>query len=504
MRPTLLNPLFASTDTLPGVGPKVAARFERLLGEGPKGARILDLLFHLPYAVIDRSARPPLNEAPTGTIVTLKLLVEDHSPGPGGRSKTPYRVLCSDETGDVTLIFFGGTSQRLEKLLPVGQTRWVSGKLETWDGRLQMVHPDRIFDEAASLTMAAFEPVYGLTEGLHASVLGRAVAAALARLPSLPEWQDAAWLARNKLPSLADALATLHRPGSADDVAPLSPARKRLAYDEVLASQLALLLVRQGMKKAAGRAMVGDGHISARILEALPFSLTGSQERAIEEIKRDLASPERMLRLLQGDVGSGKTMVALLALASVVEAGHQGALMAPTEILARQHYGRLKPLAESAGLRVALLTGREKGAAREKILTGIAAGEVDIAFGTHALFQEGVVFGDLGLAVVDEQHRFGVHQRLALSRKGEAVDVLVMTATPIPRTLVLSYFGDMDVSVLRDKPPGRQPIDTRAVSLDRLGDVVAAIGRALDSGARVYWVCPLVDEVRGIGRGGGQ
>ncbi|MCP8939378.1 ATP-dependent DNA helicase RecG [Alsobacter sp. SYSU M60028] len=494
MRPALLNPLFASVATLPGVGPKAAAHFERLVGEAGKGARVLDLLFHLPYAVIDRSARPRLSEALRDTIVTVTVRVDEHRPAPSGRSKAPYRVLCSDETGDLTLIFFGGVRQRLEKLLPIGEIRVVSGKLETWDGRLQMVHPDRVLDLRAAETMAAFEPVYGLTEGLFPATVARAAAAALDRTPTLPEWQDPSWLARQRLPSFGDALRTLHQPRSADDVAPLGPARKRLAYDEVLASQLALLLVRQRMKKAAGRSQAGDGRIVSKLLGSLPYSLTGAQARAVEEIKGDLAAPERMLRLLQGDVGAGKTVVALLALASVVEAGHQGALMAPTEILARQHYDRLKPLAEAAGMRVALLTGRDTGAAREKILASVAAGQVDIAFGTHALFQEGVEFHDLGLAVVDEQHRFGVHQRLALSRKGEAVDVLVMTATPIPRTLVLSYFGDMDVSVLRDKPAGRQPIDTRAVSLDRLDEVVDAVGRAVEGGARVYWVCPLVEE----------
>ena len=373
-------------------------------------------------------------------------------------------MLCSDETGDVTLIFFGGTSQRLEKLFPVGQTRWVSGKLETWDGRLQMVHPDRIFDEAASLTMAAFEPVYGLTEGLHASVLGRAVAAALARLPSLPEWQDAAWLARNKLPSLADALATLHRPGSADDVAPLSPARKRLAYDEVLASQLALLLVRQGMKKAAGRAMVGDGHISARILDALPlFSdrLAGAGDRGDQSATSPRPSAccacckamsgraRRWWRCLPCERRRGRP-----------PGGADGADRDPGSAALstpRSRWPRAPACASPCS------PAAKKGLRAEQILTRARSRR-----GRHRLRHARAVsgrraFGDLGLAVVDEQHRFGVHQRLALSRKGEAVDVLVMTATPIPRTLVLSYFGDMDVSVLRDKPPGRQPIDTSAV-----------------------------------------
>ena len=494
MRPSLLNPLFAGVATLPGVGPKLAALFDRLLGEPGRPARVLDVVFHLPHAVIDRSMRPTVADAPIDTTVTLEVVVEQHKPSPPGRSRAPYRVLVADATGDVTLVFFNTSAQRMEKLLPVGETRWISGRIELWEGRRQMVHPDRILDEAGLARLPPFEPVYGATEGLYPSVIARAAAAAVERVPALPEWQDPAHLSARGWPSLADALATLHRPRQAADIAPTSPARQRLAYDELLASQLALLLVRQSMKRAAGRALVATGRVTSAILAALPYALTGSQATAVEEIRRDLATPERMLRLLQGDVGAGKTIVALLAMAMAVEAGAQAAMMAPTEILARQHFERLRPIAEAAGLRVALLTGRDKGAARKRTLSDLEAGEVDIVFGTHALFQEEVRFRDLGLAVVDEQHRFGVHQRLALSRKGEAVDVLVMTATPIPRTLVLSYFGDMDVSALRDKPPGRQPIDTRAVSLDRLDEVVGAVGRAVASGARVYWVCPLVEE----------
>ncbi|GGH16918.1 ATP-dependent DNA helicase RecG [Alsobacter metallidurans] len=494
MRPALLNPLFAPVATLPGVGPKMALLFDVLLGEPGRGARVLDLLFHLPHGVIDRSAKPRIAEAPLDTIVTLEVTVEEHRPGPPNRRAGPYRVIVADPTGSVALVFFHASQRRMEQLLPLGEKRWISGKLEQWDGRLQMVHPDRIVDAAGLAAMPAFEPVYGLTAGLGPRVVAKAASAALENLPDLPEWQDEAWMRARRLPTFAHALGDLHRPISAAALAPDVKARQRLAYDELLASQLALLLARQHMKKAAGRSQVGDGRIAGRIMAALPFSLTGAQTAALEDIRRDLATSERMLRLLQGDVGSGKTVVALLAMASVVESGRQAALMAPTEILSRQHYEKLKPLAEAAGLRTALLTGRDKGTSRRTTLEALAAGEIDILFGTHALFQEEVAFADLGMAVVDEQHRFGVHQRLALSRKGEAVDVLVMTATPIPRTLVLSYFGDMDVSVLREKPAGRQPIDTRIVPLDRLDEVVAGVGRAIAAGAQAYWVCPLVEE----------
>jgi ATP-dependent DNA helicase RecG len=353
-------------------------------------------------------------------------------------------------------------------------------------------------DEAGLAALPAVELVYGATEGLTSRAISKLAHSALDRLPTLPEWQDPAWLAREGLPGFADALRAEHRPESAppapasDGVAPRTPARRRLAYDELLASQLALALMRARNRRAPGRANAGDGHLKDRIEAALPFALTGAQARAVTEIRADLASDRRMLRLLQGDVGSGKTAVALLAMASAVEVGRQAALMAPTEILARQHFERLTGLV--GPLRLRLLTGRDKVSERRATLADLADGHIDIVVGTHALFQDSVVFKDLGVAVVDEQHRFGVHQRLALGAKGAAVDILVMTATPIPRTLALTCFGDMDVSVLDEKPAGRQPIATRLVSTDRLDEVVAGLGRALAAGDRVYWICPLVAE----------
>jgi ATP-dependent DNA helicase RecG len=361
-----------------------------------------------------------------------------------------------------------------------------------------MVHPDRILDEKGIENLPAVEAVYGLTEGLSSRMVGRYVEAALERVPRLPEWQDPAWLDRNNLPDFDKALRAIHKPESASQVSEEAlaklPARRRLAYDEILASQLALALVRSRMRRLPGRVNAGDGHLVERIKQALPFGLTVSQDKAVEEIRHDLVADKKMLRLLQGDVGSGKTVVGLLAMASAIEAGRQSALMAPTEILARQHYERIAPLAEQAGLSMALLTGRDKGAARKAVLAGLADGSIDIAVGTHALFQEGVAFKDLGIAVVDEQHRFGVHQRLALGSKGEAVDILVMTATPIPRTLSLTYFGDMDISVLSEKPAGRKPIATKLISIERLDEVIGAMGRAMANGDQVYWVCPLVGE----------
>ncbi len=493
MRPNLLNPLFAAVSTLSGVGPKLDKIFSRLLGHD-NGARLIDLLLHMPTGVVDRRARPKLNAVEPGQVVTVAVDVESHRPPPPNRPRLPYRVETSDDTGTLTLTFFSARKDYLEKILPVGARRYVSGTAALYDGMLQMVHPDRIVDEPGLAKLPLVEPVYPLTEGLFESQLRKAIDGSVEKLPVLPEWQDAAWLAKEKFPPFADALRQLHGPQNPGDVNPETLAWTRLAFDEFLAGQLALALVRAHTRRPSGRRTAGDGRLRKKVIAALPYTLTGSQKKALEDIAADLAKPERMTRLLQGDVGSGKTVVALLACAAVLEAGGQAALMAPTEILARQHHKATASLAEAAGIRVALLTGRERGAARTTILDGLIGGDIDLLIGTHALFQDDVAFKNLALAVVDEQHRFGVHQRLALARKGEAVDMLVMTATPIPRTLVLTYFGDMDFSDLKEKPAGRLPIDTRLISSQRLDEVIEGVGRAIKEGRRVYWVCPLVEE----------
>jgi len=497
MRPDLLNPLFAPVRAMPGVGPKTGKLFDRLLGAaGGAGseARVIDLMFHLPTSVVDRRARPKIAEAPLDGVALLDITVIEHRPPPTRNSRAPYRVLVEDDSGDLLLVFFLTNRQWIESMLPVGARRWVSGKLELWDGHLQMVHPDRVLDEEGLARLPPVEPLYGLTEGLRQGAVQRAVATALARLPALPEWLDPEFARARGLPEFANALRQLHTPQSPEAIAHDSPAHMRLAFDELLANQLALALMRAHMRRGKGRATVGDGRLRARIAAQLPFALTGAQDRAIADILADMGSEQRMVRLVQGDVGSGKTLVAMMAMAAAVEAGRQAAMMAPTEILARQHFDRLAPLAEACGMRIGLLTGKDRASQRRRTLEQAQAGELDILIGTHALFQDEVRFRDLALAVVDEQHRFGVHQRLALTAKGETADMLVMTATPIPRTLVLTYFGDMDVSLLQEKPPGRTPVDTRAMPIDRLDEVVRAIGRTMDAGAQVYWVCPLVEE----------
>jgi ATP-dependent DNA helicase RecG len=494
MRPPLLNPLFASLAALPGIGPKLEKLFGRLIGRDGEPPRVIDLLFHLPTGFVDRRNQPKLSEVVPETVVTVAVTIDRHRPPPPNRPKAPYNIDTSDDTNTLTLTYFNARKDYLEKLLPEGALRYVSGTTTLYDGHLQMLHPDRVVDAAGFAKLPQLDPVYPLTEGLHPNQVRKAMDLALDRLPALPEWRDAAWLARNGSPSFADALRSVHRPAAPDDIKPESEPWSRLAYDELLASQLALALLRAHMRTRPGRGSSAEGRLRARITAALPYALTPSQERAVTDIVADLAQPQRMLRLLHGDVGSGKTVVALLAAATVIEADRQAAFMAPTEILARQHFATIAPLARAAAIRLAILTGRERGRDREEILSALAAGDIDLIVGTHALFQDNVAFADLALAIVDEQHRFGVHQRLALARKGEAVDLLVLTATPIPRTLVLTYFGDMDISELRDKPAGRQKIDTRAVPLGRLAEVIAAVARALDDGRRVYWVCPLVEE----------
>ncbi|MCA1540016.1 ATP-dependent DNA helicase RecG [Bradyrhizobium sp. NBAIM32] len=493
MRPSLLNPLFAPVTSLSGVGPKQDKLLQYLLSRS-ETPRLVDLLLHLPSQVIDRRARPKIRDAAVGTMVTLEVTVDRHRPPPPRNSRAPYLVYASDDTGDVVLTFFRAKPGFVEKLLPVGEKRFVSGTLQMYDGIPQIVHPDRVLDEEAISKLSGIDPVYPLTEGLALGSLRRAIAQALQKLPALPEWISPEVLRRCDFPPIAEALNRVHQPVELTDILPDRPFWSRLAFDELLAGQLALALIRAQLRRPAGVRNAGDGHLRNKIIDALPYALTPSQRNAAAAIAEDLKQALRMLRLLQGDVGSGKTVVALLAAAAVAEVGKQAALMAPTEILARQHIKTIAPLAERAGLRVAILTGREKGKERREIITELADGEIDLLVGTHALIQDDVVFRDLALAIVDEQHRFGVRERLALTSKGEAVDVLVLSATPIPRTLVLTYFGDMDISELREKPAGRQPIDTRAVPMSRISEVMEGVGRALEAGKLVYWICPLVEE----------
>jgi ATP-dependent DNA helicase RecG len=491
VRPNLLDKLFAPITVLPGIGQRLAKLVEKLAGP-----LVVDLVGHLPSGLIDRRNQPHLSTAEGGAIATVVVRVERHMKSHNPRQ--PYKVRCSDPTGFIDLVFFNAREDYLLRTLPLGQMRAVSGRIDRFGGELNMVHPDHIVPAEELAKIQIMEPVYPMTAGLAPKVLRKAIEAALERLPKVPEWIDPAILKQRQWGGWRDALLAAHHPQGDGDLSALSSTRMRLAYDELLSNQLALALVRLRNKRKAGRPNKGDGTLRRRIIAALPYKLTRSQEEAGSEIIADMVAPTRMLRLLQGDVGSGKTVVALLAMANAVEAGGQAVLLAPTDILARQHFATLEALCRRVGLEIALLTGRDKGKAREQTLARLAAGDLRLIVGTHALTQEDVAFADLRLAIVDEQHRFGVEQRMALADKGAGVDLLVMTATPIPRTLMLTAYGDIDVSRLTEKPAGRQPIDTRTVPLERLHEVAGGLKRAIAQGARIYWVCPLVDESEAV------
>lgn len=495
MRPALLDPLFSPLDTLPGIGPKTGELYARLLGrETVEDCRVVDLLFHIPHSLIDRRRQPGIAHAPNGAIVTITGRVDRHQPAPSGRSNVPYRVFLHDETGELALTFFRVRGNWLEKALPIDETVIVSGKVDWFNRRASMVHPDYMVRAAESENMPLVEPVYGLTAGLTSRPLRKSIEAAVARVPDLPEWLDEALLRQQGFKSAKESFQRLHEPRDETDIDAQAPARRRIAYDEFLAGQLSLSLVRQRLRKVAGTPIHPTGRLSGPVIAALPFSLTNSQSAAVDEILADMSGADRMLRLLQGDVGSGKTAVALMAMLAAVESGGQAVLMAPTEILARQHHATLSRMAAPAGITIDILTGRTRGKERDAILERIASGETQLVIGTHALFQDAVIYRQLVLAVVDEQHRFGVHQRLRLTAKGISPHMLVMTATPIPRTLVLAAFGDMDVSKLTEKPAGRKPIQTVTIPNERTDEIVERLDAALRQGKKAYWICPLVEE----------
>ena len=485
MRPEILFPLYAPITSLKGVGPRVAPLLERVAGP-----LVRDVLWLQPHSVIRRTPAV-VSAAIDGEVMTFEVTISDvevsHS------SARPTRIRVFDQTGFLTLVFFGAYGAQLEQRHPVNARRIVSGKVEHTEYGLQMVHPDYLVAPDKAGDIPQIEPVYPATEGLPARRVRGFALEALAKAPDLPEWQDQALLAREKFPTWRAALERLHEPQSEADLAPLSPHRRRLAYDELLAHQLAMAQ-RKAARRREPAARILPSRVSEQLRATLPFAFTGAQDRALADIRADFAAGERMSRLIQGDVGSGKTVVAMCAMADVAAAGGQSALMAPTEILARQHFETLSAPMAAQGISVVLLTGRDKGSARAEKLQALAGGTAQIAVGTHALFQDGVAFHRLQLAVIDEQHRFGVAERQRLQAKGEAIHVIAMSATPIPRTLELTMYGDLDVSRIEEKPPGRTPVATRAVPMGRIDQVVERLRIAAASGAQAFWICPLVSE----------
>ncbi len=483
-RPFILDPLFRSVGVLNGVGPKYLKLYEKLLG----GTKLLDLVFHKPSNLVERHFVESIKDAPIDETVALTITIDKHTPSP--RRSQPYRIRTRDKTGFMDLVFFNVKGNWVEAQFPLGKDVTICGKIEDFRGTKQIIHPDVLDAEKPEKT----EVIYPLTAGLTTKPLRKAILAALDQAPTLPEWLDPAQKRQQQWPDWKDAILKLHHPEHDNDLEGATKHRTRLAYDEFLANQLTLAILRLKQKKLKGRTFTTNGPHRQKLLSSLPWPLTSFQQEALKEIDADMGSNDRMLRLLQGDVGSGKTIVAALAMMNAIDSGTQAALMAPTEILARQHEQTLRPYLEAANIPFVTLTGRDKGKTKQSILDDIASGRAKIVIGTHAIFQDGVDFQDLGFAVIDEQHRFGVHQRLQLSNKGKGVDVLVMTATPIPRTLALTAYGDMEVSRIVGKPPGRKPVDTRLLPQDQVEDMMQKVGEQIKHGVRVYWVCPLVEE----------
>ena len=492
MRPEILYPLFADVSSLPGVGAKTKESLGRL-----NCSRIIDLLWHLPVGVIRRPMTHHLPAVQDGDIITTAVTIDHHIPPdmPSRFSKKhPYKIRCYTDSGYITLVFFNDYATEIAKKLSPGQQRLVSGKVDRFAGELQMVHPDYIAPIDKPEMIPECEAVYPLTYAMTSRQLSKIIQAALLRVPQLIEWSDGTLLAKKKWASWRESLMQLHHPRDSSDILPWTHARQRLAYDEFLAGQLALKRTRYFRQKLPGQSIAGDGRLRRAIMEKLPYMLTDAQQEALREITADQASPHIMMRLLQGDVGSGKTIVALFAMLTAVECGKQAAFMVPTELLARQHHSNLEALCKEIDVTVALLTGSIKGKERQHIITKLAAGEIDVLIGTHALFQEQVQFHDLACIIIDEQHRFGVNQRLALMDKGSMADILLMTATPIPRTLTMAAYGDMDISRITAKPKSRLPITTRQVSLSREEEIILSLTRAMEQGQKIYWICPLIEE----------
>ena len=487
MRPSELFHLFGDLNNLSGIGPKTVINLKNLSIEKPR-----DFLFNLPFSVLDRLPVSSIRGVPASKIVTVEVLVKAHKIG---RSRaSAYRVTVQDTEVSFQIVFFNARKEYLENLLPVGERRIISGKLEFYDNIPQIVHPHHVKKINDGKAIVRFEPVYPLTSGVSQKLMFGTINGLLEKLPKLGEWIDHELLKIKGWPSWQDALKSAHCPVSADGASNTNPARLRLAFDELFSHQLSLSIARNKIKRSKGKANISTGIFQTKVLNNLPFKFTEDQKLSIRDILDDLKKPERMNRLLQGDVGSGKTIVAFIGLIAAVEAGGQGAIMAPTEILARQHFETLLPLAEKAGISLGLLTGRDKGNSRRSKLADIKEGRTNVIIGTHALFQADVVFQDLRFAVVDEQHRFGVNQRLELGKKGSVVDLLIMTATPIPRSLALAQYGDMDISIIKQKPPGRKPINTALISDARVDEVVDKLKQSITKGAQAYWVCPLIEE----------
>lgn len=486
-RPEILFPLFGQLTQFTGIGPKIAINLSKLNINSPR-----DLLFTLPHSLLIRNKIETVLDAINNDIIIIEIIVDEHLENQ--QKNRPYKINVSDAKASFQLVFFHARKNWLWDLFPIGEKVLISGKLEYFDGKAQITHPDYVFKPGNEEQIPTLEPIYSLSAGVTQKTLSKATRQALNLLPMINEWISPSIINKFAWPTWVNALKDAHEPKSINHITFDSPNRLRLAYDEMLAHQLTLAIARENYRKSKGIKNIGNKSLSKKVMEFIPFELTNAQKRVIEEIRNDMSQPFRMNRLLQGDVGSGKTLIAFLCMVTAIEAGGQAVIMAPTEILTKQHEDTLKPLAEKAGIVLESLSGRDKGKERKSKIEAIAAGKIQIIVGTHAVFQESIKYNDLRLAIIDEQHRFGVRQRMDLGNKGDAVDILIMTATPIPRSLALTNYGDMELSEVDEKPIGRKPINTVMVSSSRILEVIDRLKVAIETGNQIYWVCPLVEE----------
>ncbi|MFZ4541844.1 MAG: ATP-dependent DNA helicase RecG [Rickettsiales bacterium] len=502
LRPRELEPWFCPVDSLKYIGPastEVLTRLLRITREVEEALTrppvLRDLLLHLPVDTLDRRIIRPIAEVKAGEYATFNVQIAEHVPPPRIKRKIPYRVVTQDEAGDVlTLTYFHVKDNYPLRMMPVGERRILCGTVEMYDGQATISHPDIVAPVEKAAQVLKLAPIYPLTAGLSQRVLHKAIEQALARMKPLPEWQDPAFMAEHGFVSVTESLKRLHYPEDTADITPTGAPRSRVAYDELLASQLALALAKRMVQRQESYVIQHDEKVEDIWRKALPFTLTNGQEQVLRDIRTDMQGGHRMVRLLQGDVGSGKTILAFAAMAQAIAKGHQACLMTPTDLLARQHVETLQPLTEKCGIRLGFLSGKMRKNEQQKIRDKVAEGELDLVIGTHALFQDDVVFKQLALLVIDEQHRFGVGQRMRLAGKGITPHLLQMTATPIPRSLGMTLYGDMEISSLTERPPGRKEIDTRAVPADRMEEVIDGLARVLQTDEKAYWVCPLIEE----------
>lgn len=480
-----LDSLYKPLTVLQGIGPKYRALLTTLI----KGDRLIDLAFHMPHSYVSRKVLTKLVHVPFDTPIIVKVTVEAHKPP--RKYSGPYEIITSDGTSYLSIVYFHAKGDYLEKLYPVGREVAIAGKVESFGGKKQMMHPDYVVPGAQLSTIPQIEPIYPLCNGITNKTIRMAIKGLRQFIPDPSEWIPRATIEANHWPRFQLALLGAHM---LDTTIDHEKARERLAFDELYAHQISLRIARNQVKIDTAPRLPSPLPLVEKAVEALPFTLTEDQKEVLRDIYKDMKSGSPMRRLLQGDVGCGKTVVAFLAMLAITEANFQAAIMAPTDILARQHYAFMKPFEDLLGVKVALLTAREKGSHRKELFHDLATGKIDLIIGTHALFENDVIFGKLGVVIIDEQHRYGVEQRYKLLSKGEAPHLLVMTATPIPRTLHMAFYGDLDLSQIRHKPGQRKQIDTRVISLERLYQVINGLASQIEKGEQIYWICPLVAE----------